>query len=208
MVRTCTQQQQCRYIVCIYICIDTHAPYYCASCVFSIWYALKEIILLQKPTVCHKCKCTLYQQTLTVSTHHWCLLFTPWSSSNFRQCSHSNNVLHPSIQSSQNSGVCRRWDWKSSWINPWLCIFCTVLHLILSDGQFPLGSSPGHIQNKIPIFHGLSHRYISDFGLCQQDVRMKHPITSTIHTNMVGQHTFIAPYIRESSTSCVMCTYT
>ena len=37
-----------------------------------------------------------------------CLLYTPHSTSNIRLCSHSNIVFSASIQSSQNSRVCRR----------------------------------------------------------------------------------------------------
>ena len=132
------------------------------------------VILVCAPQVKKTLSISRYDtlQTLTVISSH-SVLFTPCSSSNFRQCSHSNNVLHPNIQSSEKSGVWGRWDWMAT---PWLRITCSVLHLILSDGQFTLGSGPGHIRNKIPIFHWLGHQHTSDFeGTCQRDVRMKSP---------------------------------
>ena len=106
-----------------------------------------------------------------------CLLHTPVSMSDSRHCSHSHSVLSASIQSSQNSRGCRRWDWEGSCIVPRCCPTSSVLHLVLRDAQITLGSGPSHSQGWCLRFHCLGQCNTTDSGgSCQKISTMQIPI--------------------------------
>ena len=99
-----------------------------------------------------------------------CMLYTPGSMSNFRHCSYSHSVLSASIQSSQNSRGCRRWDWDGSCIVPRCCPISSILHLVLRDGQVTLGSGPSYSQSWCMRLHCLGQcNTIDSGGSCQKD---------------------------------------
>ena len=92
-----------------------------------------------------------------------CLHLTPVSISGNRYCSHSNIIFCASIQCNQNSRGWRRWACDDGLTAP-RCCTCSVLCMVLRDGQVTLRSNPGHSQSWSLMSDYLGQRHISHLG--------------------------------------------